>query len=474
MTKPERCAVDLLTKVNKSTLVNRKKFFLRQGECIMKIKPNQVKRKLYSSMREVVSQSRNFVKNPETDFLRNRKLPFEKVLTTVFAMSSQDTKCELMDVFDFDKETPTVSAFVQQRNKIKASAFETIFKNFTSSFSSQKLYKGYRLIAIDGSDLHTPTNEKETHSYYPSSIGRKSYNLMHLNALYDLNNKLYIDALVQSGLKNNEHKAFVTMIDRDSSRIPTIYIADRGYESYNNFAHVQEKGQFFLIRIKDVLSNNGIARGFNFPDCEEFDLSFDLNLTRTENIPKNETLGLKRISRNATFDYLPRLSNNHNVSNTYPLFLRFVRIKLSENKYELLATNLPSENFSSNSLKDLYAMRWGIETSFRSLKYTLGLIYFHSKKEENIIQEIFAKLTMYNFSELITLHVIVRSNKRKYPYQVNFSASVHICRYFFLKNISPTSVEALISKYVVPIRNSCSKPRIKNAKTSICFVYRVA
>ena len=34
-------------------------------------------------------------------------------------------------------------------------------------------------------------------------------------------------------------------------RIPTIYLCDRGYASYNSFAHVIENGQFFLIRCTD-------------------------------------------------------------------------------------------------------------------------------------------------------------------------------------------------------------------------------
>ena len=40
------------------------------------------------------------------------------------------------------------------------------------------------------------------------------------------------------------------MVDR--STIPeALIIADRGYESYNSMAHIQEKGWYFLIRIKD-------------------------------------------------------------------------------------------------------------------------------------------------------------------------------------------------------------------------------
>ena len=47
----------------------------------------------------------------------------------------------------------------------------------------------------------------------------------------------------------------------------------------------------------------------------------------------------------------------------------------------------------------LYTKPWGIETSFRELKYAVGLVNFHAKKQEYIIQETFARLIMYNFAE---------------------------------------------------------------------------
>lgn len=93
-------------------------------------------------------------------------------------------------------------------------------------------------------------------------------------------------------------------------------------------------------------------------------------------------------------------------------------------------------------------MRWGIETSFRSLKYTVGLLHFHAKKVECIFQEIFARLIMYNFSELITLHVIIHKKARKYACQANFSAAVYICRQFFRGNVSPPDIETLIARHV--------------------------
>ena len=142
--------------------------------------------------------------------------------------------------------------------------------------------------------------------------------------------------------------------------------------------------------------------------------------------------------------------------------------------YENIITNLPADEFPLEEIKQIYHYRWGIETSFRELKYTVGLLHFHAKKTEHILQEIFARLTMYNFSELITSHAIIQKQNRKYTYKTNFSVAVHICRQFFLGNVSPPDVEALIARHVSPIRPGRSRPRILSAKNAVSFIYRVA
>lgn len=447
--------------------------FRKQGERTMNITPKIVKRTLKKTIREISSNPQNFARNPQKDFCRNRKLPFEKMMYSILSMSSKDLKCELLDFFDLDKNIPTVSAFVQQRNKISVAAFETLFHKFTKSFPQQKLYKGYRLLAVDGSDLHTPTNPQEDRCYYPGTNGQKPYNLMHLNAMYDLLNNIYVDAVVQGSRDGNENRAFVSMVDKDTSPLPTIYIADRGYESYNNLAHIQEKGQKFLIRVKD-LKSNGIVSGLSLPTTDEFDENFSFLLTRKQTKDIKQNTSFKFVPHNVNFDYLPSSCKKKIPVIPYQLNVRLVRIKLDNDKYEVLITNLKPEEFSSSDLKELYSMRWGIETSFRSLKYTLGLLFFHSKKVEYILQEIFAKLTMYNFTELITSHVVIKQKGRKLSYKINFSASVHICRNFLLKNISPPEIEALISKFLVPIKNNINNPRKISTKTAVCFLYRVA
>jgi len=137
---------------------------------------------------------------------------------------------------------------------------------------------------------------------------------------------------------------------------------------------------------------------------------------------------------------------------------------------------LDANEFSADKIKELYHMRWGIETSFRELKYAIGLINFHSKKVEHIAQEVFAKLTMYNFCEIITLNVVITYKQRKHEYQVNFTVAIHICRYFFRysDDANPPDVELLIQQNILPIRKGRQDQRHLRTKSSASFIYRVA
>ena len=339
--------------------------------------PKMIKRTLKKCIDEISAHPETFVKNPGKDFTRERKLPFEQVLKSVLSTTGKSLRGELMEYFNLKTSMPTVSAFVQQRNKVDPRAFEVLFHTFTKAFDEQALFKGYRLLAVDGSDLHTPTNKNEKASFHERANGQKPYNLFHLNALYDLQRRIYTDAIVQGRKQWNEHRAFVTMVDRDETSVPTIYIADRGYESYNNMAHIIEKGQTFLIRAKD-LNSNSILSGMRSRHCEEFDTILSVGLTRNQTNDVKQS-NLKLISHTQTFVFLPQTSKKSIPMQPYFLSFRVVRFKLTEDSYEVLLTNLSEDEFSVVDLKELYAMRWGIETSFRNLKYSLALSYFHKK-----------------------------------------------------------------------------------------------
>lgn len=168
---------------------------------------------------------------------------------------------------------------------------------------------------------------------------------------------------------------------------------------------------------------------------------------------------------------MPQKNRKHEPAAFYVLPFRIVRFQISDDTYETLITNL---DCSPDELKRLYAMRWGIETSFRYLKYTIGLSFLHSKKPVYILQEIFSRLTMYNFSQLITACVALQKNTRKYTYQVNFAAAVHLCRQLLRGVLDPSALEILIARLISPVRPNRSFPRKLAPKGFVGFPYRVA
>ena len=385
-------------------------------------------------------------------------------------MGGHSLRDEMLDCLDFEDVPASVSALIQQRSKILPKALEYLFREFTDRCQKPKLYKGYRLLAVDGSDLQFTANPNDPLSYFPGANGQKPYSFLHLNALYDLNSNLYLDAIVQNRRAANENAALVSMVDRSEIQEPVILTADRGYESYNTLEHIARKGWKYLIRLRE---SKGIISSLSLPDGE-FDIPVQLFLTRKQSKRlkelQKECPGKYRfLPTNVNFDYLPIGAEEF-----YPISFRIVRFKISEDSTETLITNLDRNSFPADELKYLYRLRWGIETSFRQLKYTIGLSLFQSKKVEYITQEIFARLTMYNFCELITSHVVIQNKRRKYVYQTNFTAAVHICRQFLQGTVSPPKVEALIASQVVPIRPGRNTPRkTKNIKFN-GFFYRIA
>ncbi|MEI1254899.1 IS4 family transposase [Blautia sp. JLR.GB0024] len=266
-----------------------------------------------------------------------------------------------------------------------------MFYEFNSLVPFQKNYKGYQLLACDGSDLNIARNPKDTDTYFQSQAMDRGYNQIHLNALYDLCEKRYTNVLIQPARKENESLAMTLMIDRCQGQNKTIFIADRGYEIYNIFAHVQEKGMHYLIRVKDG-GKSSMTGSFMLPDEDEFDHSMQLVLIRKQtNEIKANPEQYKFLPKTSSFDYL----DSHD-RKFYTLNFRVVRFAVSEDSYESIITNLHLEEFPAEEIKKIYKMRGGIETSFRELKYAIGLSCFHSKKVEYIMQEIYARLILYN------------------------------------------------------------------------------
>lgn len=431
---------------------------------------NVVKAMLFASIHELAANPEHYVLHPGKDFSRNRKLGFQRLLLMLLTMEGDCIKEELYRYFGRSTDTPSKAAFYKQRKKVKEDAFRSLLVSFTQK-CQKKLLKGkYSLVACDGSAADIFRNPDDSDTFFePNGKSTRGFNQIHINAFFSVLDKKITDLLIQPARKRNEYSAFCQMVDRSESDTPVIYLCDRGYASYNAFAHVIESGQFFVMRCTDDKTEKIL--GFPLDNIQQLDYHVERILSRSQSKKKRlhpeQEEQYRFVCKNVPMDYI---TQGHP---EYRLSLRIIRIELSDSCYENLITNLPELDFDFDDLKDLYHLRWDEETSFRDLKYPLCLKAFHSQKYEYIIQEVWARAILYNFCSEIAMAVEIPEKKRKYVYQVNYSEAIKICRDFLRIHDGTTlDVEGLIAQNILPVRPGRTFPRQARFKLPISFCYR--
>lgn len=430
--------------------------------------PQKVKSALWAIVDNMACNSAPFVKNPEKDFTRDRKLGFVQIIRFFLCMESGCINHELLKYFYFlPEEVPTASAFIQQRAKLLPETFRHILKHFNLRFPPGGIMGGYSLIAADGCEFNIARNPRDASSFHPTS-GRstRGFNSLHAISLYDLLSKRYLDVIVQPGRFKNEFAALCRLIDRYVYGGCPIFVADRGFASYNVFAHALEKGCFFAIRAKDVNIRRLLA---SERLSDRMDRWAEVILTRSNAGRKrpHPELGplYRRICKAVPFDFVTDSRPE------YHMRLRVLRFRTAEGVFENIIT-LPSDEFSLEQIKHIYHLRWGQETSFRDLKHTIGTANFHAKSPEHIEFEILSRMILYNFCTIITMEVPIKKERRKWACQVNLSMAIKICFAFLSDHMGPGNVNDLISRYILPIRPDRTYARQPRFQVPASFAYR--
>ena len=373
-----------------------------------------------------------FVKNPEKDFVRNRKVNFKDIIRIVLSMKGESVDRELYDYFGGDIESIyKANVFYSQRERIKEDTFEFLFDMFNLVDKGEKTYKGYRLFAVDGSEIGFPSENTEISEDYESD-------LFNLNVTYDLLNKTYTNAILQSKSEINERRALIDMLKNTEHNEKTLYICDRGYPSWNVFTHFKyTQNADFLIRYP----NGGSGLTLNLPDK---DLDFIQEVVISTK-PKSYSV----MDRYYKFHYAYISSSTAWDFGKYEeIKVRIIKFEFSPGEYETIFTSLSQEEFSFEEIKRLYKMRWGVETSFKDLKSQMGLTRLSCKRTDFVKQEVFARLIMYNFSRKIINEVEEQQGKKKnVQYRTNFNMGYIICRDYFLNRISDDLIYDWILKY---------------------------
>lgn len=429
---------------------------------------SSVKKLLLKQVSLIDQNKKDFVYDPLRDFTRTRKLSFTDMMMLIISMECGSVRSELLKYFSYDPDTATSSAFVQQRDKIRPDAFKTLFQSF-SALLPAPVYRDYHFFAVDGSDVQIPLEGSNEEYRYFRNEQQRDYFQIHLSAVYDLIGRRYQMAHIEPRKGHNERRAFHQMLEEHPFPPHSLFIFDRGYEGYPLMAHISRLNQFFVIRAKDN-HTGGILKGMELPVQDEYDFFFDrICVDRLRAGYRDHPERYHRVHYSNSPYFL-----NASVRE-YQLSFRIVRFRLDNGSYECLLTNLPEKDFDISALKDIYRMRWGIETSFRYLKHSIGLSYFHSKKIPSIKQEIWARLILYNFCMTVVSNTPKREQTTWYQYYPNVANAIHVCRRFLKKYAggSPPGLERLIFGELSPVRAERNSPRKQPIIKPRKFNYRV-
>lgn len=429
---------------------------------------SSIKRFLAEAIDMVHASIGCYSSNPGHDFTRTRKLPFDILVYVLMQLSAKSLNSDLADIYANKEDMPSASAFVQQRQKLDYEALYRVIRLFNDRLGNRKTYKGYYLLAVDGSAVNIPCNPDDKDTYHLPDSSMKGFNQLHLNALYDIMNRNYYDVRINTFARTNEPSEAENMINDLPEKEKVIIIADRGYEKYNLIATCNETNVKFLIRVKDIHSS-GIMSTMNLPD-EAFDIDVSKYITRlqTNEVKAHPEKYVRLMNSSPAFKYLSPEED------FYQMQFRAVRFKITDDTYECLVTNLPRDTFPLEELKDLYHMRWEIEQSFRTLKYTIGLEHFHCKSQNLIRQEIYARILMYNFSQAIIQNTAVRESNTKHAYKINTTAAITNIRNYCRGIIDEETLTDRIRRCLVPIRKGRSYVRKVKSKSAIPFGHKPA
>ncbi len=351
----------------------------------------------------------------ETDFTRNRTLTFSVVIILIVQKSLKSLQLvlnEFIPKLGEPSKLVTASAFTQARRKLSSKAFiELNQKGIVDLYYQDQDYqrfKGFRLLAIDGSKIplpDTPAIRKEfgTIRFNNNSKGNGSGSAPAglASVMYDVLNHIAIDSTLG---KAKAYEVDLSIDHLQYANSDDLVLYDRNYPSYRNVATHTHKKINFLIRCSKA----------SFKTAR---LMFDPN----------------KISADQVVTLRPHHTKKKQIKALglpMQITVRFVRVILSNGDVEILITSLINQKqYPLSIFKELYNLRWGIETYYGVIYDRLNLENFSGLTPDAIYQDFYATIFISNIESVVTEDAqsqldqkqVVKENK--YPQQVNKAVS---------------------------------------------------
>lgn len=325
--------------------------------------------------------------NPNV-FVRNRKMPVSDLAYSMINRKGLTLKLELREYMNISHPGVRISkpGYLKQRMKLNPEAFVDLYKFHNRNFymdPETELYKinGFLVLAADGTYVNVPTNHETIAKYGDASTrGDKPCAQIGMGCLYDTLNRMILDASFHEH-RFNEIAVAEEQIGRvrDTIGKDTLFmvVMDRGYPSLPSFLRMIDNGTYFVVRLK--MSDFRTEQKTMTSDDETVNIELTKARRRHYMGTEDEPIIMSRDS--------------------FPM--RMVRIWLDGGKqeYEILATNLPVELFSTEDFREIYHFRWRIETAYQVLKDRLQMENFTGTKPILIEQDIHSTIYVSNLAE---------------------------------------------------------------------------
>lgn len=348
-------------------------------------------------------------RNSEKDFTRNRKLPFASLILFMLNLVKQTLQKELtnfISLISSSKENITKSAFSQSRRKLKAEAFIELNDTLVESFyedGDYKKWEGFRLLAIDGTCLTLPQSDEiiKDFGFAKNNVNPKSIIPMAtVSSFYDLLNGIIIDSQIDQ-YKISEFMLALGHLDKVGKK--DLIIFDRGYAATWFFIYMNLKNVDYVVR----LQRNFLQEFDSFWNSKKMSEIITLERCSEKSLKALEILGIKFES----------------------FKIRLVKVILDNGEIEVLATSLlDEEKYPPTEFKDLYFLRWGIETNYDHLKNNVAIENFTGLSTLSVTQDFFANMFIVNLQSVIINDVQTEMDKEKketkYEYKINRNLSL--------------------------------------------------
>ncbi len=393
-------------------------------------------------------------KTLKTDFTRTRKLTFSKTMIFMLNLIKKSLAIEINNFVEYLSPSSvkvcafTSSAYVQARKKINPAAFIHLSQILVDEFYNDnelgvKLWKGHRILAVDGSTVNLPYSKKVAKKYgYAKNQTGKTNVQGRVSVLYDVHNRMVITASLNPRSSSERTLALEHFKEFKSN---DLIIFDRGYFSFA-FAKKLLKGNF-VFRLKRDL------------------------------IPVKRFISQKKRTQIVEIHSSKYIYKKKNEQKPEPIKVRLVRVELPSGEIEVLATSLTNaRKYPSKMFKSLYFKRWAIETYYDELKNKMKVEHFTGYSEQSILQDFYAALFISNIQSIIVADIeeeIKRKTKnRKYAYKVNTNLSYgflknKILNILFLEkdiNLVMDELKKLMKNHIVPIRPNRNIKRNKRRR----------